>query len=66
MKDVWIPCDKFLPEKEGAYLVTTAQEKIVIDRWTNGAWARCVPTVKGKGRYKPHKAWMFLPKPYKE
>lgn len=57
----WIPCDKFLPERDGQYLVTTAIGKIVIDRWQDGAWARCTPTVKGKGRYRPHVAWQFLP-----
>lgn len=61
MKDKWIPCDKFLPDKDGMYLVTTAKGAVIIDRFIDGAWAKCLPSVKGKGRYSPHKAWTFLP-----
>ena len=61
MKDQWLPCDRFLPDRDGKYLVTTAKGAVIIDRFIDGAWAKCVPTVKGKGRYRPHKAWTFLP-----
>lgn len=65
MKSEWVPCAAFLPYKDGVYLVTTANGKIIMDRFIDGSWAKCTPTVKGKGRYKPHIAWTFLPKPYK-
>ena len=67
MKDTWIPCDKFLPEQEGIYLVTTANGKVRIDRFFGGAWGLCLARPSNnKGRYRPHKAWCYLPKPYKE
>lgn len=66
MRAEWIPCDKFQPDKDGTYLVTTANGAITFDRFIDGAWGKCLPSVKGKGRYKLHKAWMYLPKPYKE
>ena len=65
MENQWIPCDTFLPDKDGVYLVTTARGKMIMDRFIDGAWAKCLPTVKGKGRYDPHIAWTYLPKPYK-
>ena len=61
MKDQWLPCDRFLPDRDGKYLVTTAKGAVIIDRFIDGAWAKCVPTVKGKGRYEKHLAWTFLP-----
>lgn len=61
----WIPCDKFLPERNGTYLVTTANGKIRMDRFVDGAWGLCLARPKSdKGRYRPHLAWMYLPKPY--
>lgn len=63
MKDQWIPCDKFLPDKEGVYLVTTVNGKIRLDRFTDGVWGLCVARHSKKGRYRPHLAWMFLPRP---
>ena len=67
MRCEWVPCDKFLPDKEGVYLVTTANGKIRLDRFFGGAWGLCLARPSNdKGRYRPHKAWMFLPKPYKE
>lgn len=60
----WIPCDKFLPERNGTYLVTTANGKIRMDRFVDGAWGLCLARPKNdKGRYRPHLAWMFLPRP---
>lgn len=38
MKDQWIPCDKFVPDREGKYLVTTVNGAVRIDRWADGAW----------------------------
>ena len=64
MKDKWIPCDKFLPDKDGMYLVTTAKGAVIIDRFIDGAWAKCLPSVKGKGRYAKHLAWQHLPKAF--
>ena len=61
MKDQWLPCDRFLPDRDGKYLVTTAKGAVIIDRFIDGAWAKCVPTVKGKGRYEKHLAWQYLP-----
>ena len=67
MTNQWIPCDKFLPERDGTYLVTTANGKIRLDRWVCGAWGLCLPRPRNsKGRYRPHIAWQHLPKPYKE
>ena len=60
----WIPCDTFLPDRDGKYLVTTANGAVIIDRFIDGSWAKCLPSVKGKGRYKKHLAWTFLPNPY--
>lgn len=63
--DGWIPCDTLLPDRNGTYLVTTAKGKIRMDRFIDGAWGLCLPRPKnGKGRYKPHKAWAYLPRPY--
>ncbi len=59
----WIPCDKINPLKPGAYLVTTAHGKIRIDRWDGEMWAMCNPANK-RGRYKLHRAFTYLPKPY--
>lgn len=65
MKDNWIPCDRFMPDRDGVYLVTTANGKIRMDRFVDGAWGLCLARPNGnKGRYRPHKAWMYLPKPY--
>ena len=66
MKDAWIPCDKFLPEKEGVYLVTTANGKIRLDRFVGGSWGLCQARHTAKGRYRLHKAWCYLPNPYKD
>lgn len=65
MKNEWIPCDKYLPDRDGVYLVTTVNGGIRIDRFVDGAWGLCLPRAKNKGRYRPHIAWTFLPKPYK-
>lgn len=66
MKDQWIPCDKFLPDRDGTYLITTANGKIRLDRWCNGAWGLCLARPSNdKGRYRPHKAWQYLPNPAK-
>lgn len=64
MRNEWIPCDKFLPERDGVYLVTTSNGKVRIDRFVGGAWGLCMPRHNDKGRYKPHKAWTYMPKPY--
>ena len=54
----------FLPDREGTYLVTTANGKIRLDRFVDGAWGLCLARPSNdKGRYKPHLAWMFLPRP---
>lgn len=63
MRNQWIPCDRFLPDRDGKYLVTTVNGAVMIDRWADGAWGACMPHVKNKGRYRPHIAWMFLPNP---
>ena len=66
MDGIWIPCDKSLPKKDGVYLVTTANGKIRMDRFVGGAWGLCLARPKnGKGRYRPHVAWMYLPRPAK-
>ena len=62
----WISCNKLLPDRDGVYLVTTANGKIRLDRWIDGAWGLCLARPKGKGRYRPHKAWTFLPRPYED
>lgn len=36
MKNVWIPCDKLQPDKDGTYLVTTANGKVRLDRYSYG------------------------------
>lgn len=65
--NIWIPCDRFLPDRDGTYLVTTANGKIRLDRFVDGAWGLCLPRPKNnKGRYRPHKAWAYLPKAYGE
>ena len=66
MKEQWIPCDMFLPDKEGTYLVTTANGKIRLDRFVDGVWGLCQARHTQKGRYRLHKAWTYLPKPYTE
>lgn len=64
---IWVPCDKLLPDRDGIYIVTTANGAIRIDRFVDGAWGLCRPrTTNDKGRCRPHKAWTYLPKPYKE
>ena len=63
MNNVWIPCNKSLPLKDGVYLVTTANGKIRLDRFVDGAWGLCQPRHTTKGRYRLHRAWMYLPKP---
>ena len=64
MRADWIECDKFLPDKDGVYLVTTANGKVRIDRFVDGAWGLCMPRHNDKGRYRPHLAWSYMPKPY--
>lgn len=64
MKNEWIPCDKFLPDRNGTYLVTTVNGKVRIDRFVDGAWGLCLARPKNdKGRYRPHIAWSFMPRP---
>lgn len=64
MNDKWIPCDKFLPDRNGKYLVTTVNGAVRIDRFVDGQWGACMPHAKNKGRYRPHLAWTYMPKPY--
>ena len=59
MKEKWIPCDKFLPDKDGIYLVTTVNGKIRMDRFVDGEWGMCK-------RCRIHLAWTYLPKPYEK
>lgn len=59
---IWTPCDKKNPDKEGTYMVTTAHGAIRFDRFVDGKWGLCNPQCRG--RYKPHKAWAYMPKPY--
>ena len=61
MNGIWIPCNLFLPDN----LVTTVNGAVRIDRFIDGQWGACMPHVKNKGRYRPHVAWAYLPKPYK-
>lgn len=61
----WIQIE-WKPRKVGAYLVTTAKGSVIIDRWDGNTWGLCFPRAKTKSYYKMHKAWMPLPKPYKE
>lgn len=63
MRADWIECDKFLPDKDGVYLVTTANGKIRLDRFVGGSWGLCQARHTSKGRYRLHLAWMFLPRP---
>lgn len=65
MRADWIPSD-YLPREAGVYLVTTCNDRVVIDRFDGECWGKCRPTVKGKGHYKLHKAWSVLPFPYRE
>lgn len=60
----WIPCDKFQPDRDGTYLVTTANGKIRFDKFVDGVWCLCIPRARTGGRYRPHRAWMYLPRPY--
>ena len=64
--NTWITCD-INPLTIGAYLVTTANGAVRIDRWDGESWGLCRPRVeikaRNKGRYKPHRAWMPLPTP---
>lgn len=63
MTNIWIPCNKVLPPDNGTYLIVTANGKIRIDRFVDGAWGLCLARPKGgKGRYRPHLAWTYLPK----
>lgn len=65
MRIYWIPV-RFQPKEPGAYLVTTAKNAVMIDRWDGESWARCIPRVGihgSYGRYPMHLAWMPLPKP---
>lgn len=63
MNNIWIPCNKFLPERDGTYLIVTANGKIRIDRFVDGAWGLCLARPNNnKGRYRPHLAWAYLPK----
>lgn len=55
----WIPCSESLPEKDGCYLVTTTgtnNDIIDIAYYTEGIWHKASRI----------KAWMPLPKPYRE
>lgn len=63
MNNVWIACNKTLPHQNGTYLIVTANGKIRIDRFVDGAWGLCLARPNNdKGRYRPHLAWTFLPK----
>ena len=62
--EAWIPCDKVLPDKDGTYLVTTVNGAVRIDRFVDGQWGACMPHANNKGRYRPHLAWMFMPRPF--
>lgn len=64
----WIPTS-IPPVKVGTYLVTTANGKIILDRWDGEWWGRCstrLGTNRGFGRYKMHRAWTELPTPAEE
>ena len=69
MRADWTPV-RFHPKEPGAYLVTTAHGKVMIDRWNGEWWGRCVPrqsvSDRGFGRFPLHKAWTPLPPGYKE
>ena len=45
----WVECNN-PPTKDGVYLVTTANGKVL-----------CLPKVHGRGRYRPHRAWAKVP-----
>lgn len=66
MKADWIPCDKFTPDRDGTYLVTTVNGAIRIDRFVDGEWGLCMARHNNRGRYRPHRAWAYLPKPFSE
>ena len=58
-KGEWIPCSERLPEEDGLYLVTTSKGQTQVHVFNHNGnsekyWMRC------------NKAWMPLPKPYKE
>lgn len=63
MTNIWIPCNRMLPDRNGTYLIVTANGKIRLDRFVDGAWGLCLARPKNnKGRYRPHLAWTFLPR----
>lgn len=66
-KIVWMPMD-IPPVEAGSYLITTCKDKIRIDRWDGSEWGLCRPRYernnRDKGRYRPHKAWSYLPPAY--
>lgn len=68
MRADWIEI-KYRPKEVGHYLVTTAKDKVVIDRWDGETWGKCTPRsdIKGRsyGKYRQHKAWTPLPPSYK-
>lgn len=64
MRADWIPITH-PPREVGAYLVTTARGKVKIDRWDGEMWSMCNPANR-RGRYKPHRAWSYLPPPSEE
>lgn len=59
-RNIWIPCAKIQPNRIGSYLVTTARNKVMIDRWDGEMWGMCNPANR-RGRYKDHYAWTYLP-----
>ena len=66
----WLPCDMFTPVEAGTYLVTTVGGYIRLDRWDGEYWGLCKPRHeiprRNQGRYKPHKAFAYLPRPYEK
>ena len=61
MRADWIPITH-PPREVGAYLVTTARDKVKIDRWDGEMWSMCNPANR-RGRYRLHRAWTYLPQP---
>lgn len=57
------------PLEAGIYLVTTANNKVRIDRYDGEHWGLCKPRheirKRHQGRYRLHRAWGHLPRPYK-
>ena len=60
---IWTPCELKNPDKDGTYMVTTANGAVRFDRYVDGEWGLMNPQCRGK--YKPHLAWGYVPDGYK-